>query len=140
MVHSVHPLPHMPTLFVAHYGHPQLKGAKHWALLLPKGDGVNIATAYQVTGSTTTYEVKAPEDVRADNRNCMGTVEVGRIEESRRKEFERVVLSVPVTRGIITWNCQNWVIDTLAALKTNGFAVKTYTLLELQEFLGKTSR
>ncbi len=130
----------MLMLFVAHYGHPQLKGAKHWAILLPKRDGVDVAIAYQVTGSTTTYEVKAPEDAREGIRNCMGTVEVGRIEESQREEFERVVLSVPVSRGSTTWNCQNWVVDALATLKANGFAVKAYTLPELQGLLEKNLR
>lgn len=134
-------LQNMPTLFVAHYGHPLLKGAKHWSFLLPKQNDPEFCTAYQVTGSTTTYEIKNPEDVSLNkSESYMGKVEVGSIEESRRTEFESVVLAVPVTRGNAAWHCQHWIIEVLAELKANGFDAKTYRLAELADLLAKTSK
>ncbi|KAH9838529.1 uncharacterized protein C8Q71DRAFT_534550 [Rhodofomes roseus] len=135
----------MTILYVAHYGHPLLKGAKHWSFLLPKPNSntdSDVATAYQVTGSTETYEVKDPEELRSDSeqsKTCMGRVEVGNIEDKRRGEFESVVLAVPVTRGNLAWNCQNWIIEALGALKQRGFNVKAYQLAELQKLLAEAS-
>lgn len=42
---------------VAQYGVEQLPGAKHWALIVITDPENETAIAYQVTGSTNTYEV-----------------------------------------------------------------------------------
>ncbi|TFK73401.1 hypothetical protein BDN72DRAFT_834809 [Pluteus cervinus] len=126
----------MPALFVAHYGHRLLKGAKHWSFLLQMNDQLENFMAYQVTGSTDNYEVKEPELVSPRKSQAfMGMVQVGHIEEHRRQEFVDVIVAVPVTRGNTAWNCQNWIIEALNVAKTKGFKVDAHTLTGLQEIL-----
>jgi hypothetical protein len=43
---------------VAQYGVEQLPGAKHWALIILTDPVKQVAKAFQVTGSTMTYEVR----------------------------------------------------------------------------------
>jgi hypothetical protein len=126
----------MPKLFVAQYGHPSLKGAQHWSFLLLDQENSDCATTYQVTGSTSTYEIKPPEIVcPKKSTTYMGRIEVGNVEGCRRKECEEAIVTVPVTRGCTAWNCQNWIVEVLATLKTKGFDVESYSLVELQELL-----
>ncbi|EPQ59655.1 hypothetical protein GLOTRDRAFT_35074 [Gloeophyllum trabeum ATCC 11539] len=129
----------MPAVYIAHYGHPLLKGAKHWAILVSSGPKDFIA--YQITGSTHTYEVKPPEESRPETSNTyMGMVEVGRIEENQRQAFERIALANPVTRGSVSWNCQNWVIEVLSAAKAAGLGIAAYSLQELQGRLAEATK
>jgi hypothetical protein len=132
----------MPKLFVAQYGHPLLKGAQHWSLLLlDEHNSANGATAYQVTGSTSTYEIKQPEVVCPEKSTTyMGRIEVGNIEPSRRMECEAAIMMVPAIRGSTAWNCQNWIVEVLAALRTEGFDVQSYNLVELQKLFSKWSK
>ena len=61
------------SLSVAHYGHPLLKGAKHWSFLLDTSEG--CAITYQLTGSTNTYELKEPEEIeilKSQTRHLLG--------------------------------------------------------------------
>ncbi|TFK73364.1 hypothetical protein BDN72DRAFT_834771 [Pluteus cervinus] len=145
----------MTTLYVAHFGHPLLKGAKHWSFLLPISTQPGCFTAWQITGSTFTYEIKPAETVSLNSnfssfssslnastvtglQNFMGMVPVGTIDENQRAEFEKVVLTqVPVLRGSVDWNCQNWIVDALAKAKESGFDVSAYSLTELQGILEK---
>lgn len=130
----------MPNLFVAQYGHPLLKGAHHWSFLLLDEHQIDHATAYQVTGSTSTYEIKTSETVcLKKSTTYMGKIEVGNIDESRRKECEEAIMIVPVTRGNMAWNCRNWIVEVLVALKTKGFDVESYSLVELQNLFSKSS-
>jgi len=127
----------MPKLFVAHYGHPLLKGAKHWALLLPNPSGEDYA-AYQITGSTQTYKIKPVENVKPEqSRTFMGMVEVGDIAANQRQALEQIALTTPVVRGDVSWNCQNWIITVLASLKAEGFRVTDYSLKDLQDLLAE---
>ncbi|TFK56186.1 hypothetical protein OE88DRAFT_1652821 [Heliocybe sulcata] len=129
----------MSKLYVAHYGHPLLKGAKHWALLLPTTNQSYVA--YQISGSTDTYEVKPPEDVRpAEDSTYLGKVEVGHVENDQREKLEKAVQAIAVTRGDLSWNCQNWIIEVLGKLKAEGFAVTNYSLRELQDLLAACSK
>lgn len=119
------------TLSVAQYGHPLLKGAKHWSFLLHKSGG--YAIAYQVTGSTDTYTYKDPEEVQIKkSQTYMGRVDVGNVETTGIGRVEEVFKNVPITRGDLQWNCQNWVIQALKALRDDGFAVDALTLEELK--------
>jgi hypothetical protein len=130
------------NLSVAHFGHPLLKGAKHWSLLLFKPDSCTIA--YQTTGSTDTYEYKEPEEVDniIESQTYMGKVDVGMVtvDEANLARFEEVLRGVPITRGNLNWNCQNWVVQSLQALHDNGFDVDALTHTDLGEALGKAKK
>lgn len=118
----------MPTtiLSVGQYGHPLLKGAKHWSFLLLKGDG--IAIAYQVTGSTNTYEFKKPEEVIIKKtQTYLGKVDVGCVDKAKQNDLYEVLKRVEVKRGDINWNCQNWIVESLKALNEEGFEVDALT-------------
>lgn len=134
------------NLYVAHYGHPLLKGAKHWSFLLFKSpeevssDG-HDATAYQITGSTNTYQVKPPEEVYSSlSRSYLGKVCVGNVTISQRLAFEEVVLNIPVVTGNLGWNCQNWVIAALAELKQKEYDVRDFTHDELFDKLASSTK
>ncbi|KAI0940905.1 hypothetical protein AcV7_003153 [Taiwanofungus camphoratus] len=127
------------TLSVAHFGHPLLKGAKHWSLLLLNSDG--CAVAYQVTGSTDTYEFKEPEDIEyKKDQTYMGKVDVGHVDMMKQAEMLEVLRKVRITRGDLNWNCQNWVVAALKELSEGGFAVDTLTLDQLAARLSKAER
>ncbi|KAG8966747.1 hypothetical protein FRC03_011388 [Tulasnella sp. 419] len=112
-------------LYIAHFGHPLLKGARHWALLLVANPPISIA--YQISGSTDTYAYKPPEafDESLSGTGFMGKVKVGEIEGDHEARFVKTLQGVPITKGSLSWNCQDWVILALAALASEGFAVET---------------
>lgn len=126
-------------LFVAHYGHPMLRGAKHWAILREIDDDRSVA--YQITGSTTTYAIKAPEVIIAmRSMTYLGKVVVGLVEESQFALVEEVLQGVPVTQGDLQWNCQNWVVQALGELKAQGVNVEAPTQVDLTTKLQGASR
>ena len=57
-------------------------------------------------------------------RSYLGKVEVGEMDKSQVNQFWEVLQGVPVRRGDIRWNCQDWIAQALVALKSRGFAVK----------------
>jgi hypothetical protein len=125
-------------LSVAHFGHPLLKGAKHWALILFKPDHSTIA--YQTTGSTDTYEYKEPEEIQiAESQTYMGKVDVGTVDVEKLEHFEEVLRDVPITRGDLYWNCQNWVVQALRAL-SDDFAVTAPTHYQLDAALKEAGK
>lgn len=127
------------TLSVAHYGHPLLKGARHWSLLLHLGEG--CAIAYQLTGSTDVYEFKQPEEGEfMESQTYMGRVAVGSIDLARQEDLLKVLGNVPITRGDLQWNCQNWVVAALEALRNNGFNVDVHTRDDLAAKLEQAKR
>jgi len=127
------------TVSVAQYGHPLLKGAKHWSLLLLKPGG--YAVAYQLSGSTDTYAFKDPEEIQIrKSQTYMGRVDIGNVDATKLGRVDKVLRSVPITRGNLQWNCQNWVIQALYALQNDGFAVDALTLEDLQAKLQLVKR
>ncbi|KAL0958197.1 hypothetical protein HGRIS_000360 [Hohenbuehelia grisea] len=114
------------ALDIGHYGSPLLRGAKHWSFLLMNFDGTAIA--YQISGSTNDYYLKDPVLVVPNRvQSYMGRVNVGQISVERVKDFDDVLKSVPVIRGSLQWNCQDWIIDALTMLRYNGFRVEALT-------------
>jgi|ERR1700722_15347614 len=114
------------SLSVAHYGHPLLKGAKHWSFLLQTYEG--RAVAYQITGSTNTYEFKEPEEIEIlKSQTYLGRVQVGAIDTAKQGRLLAVLKNVPIQRGDLQWNCQNWIVESLKALQEDGFDVIALT-------------
>lgn len=72
----------MRSLCIAHFGHPQLKGAWHWALvLLDNAEGLK-GVAYQISGSTTNYQLMDPQVIDlAEESAYQGKQEVGRLSD-----------------------------------------------------------
>ncbi|KAG8992466.1 hypothetical protein FRB90_001004 [Tulasnella sp. 427] len=125
-------------VFIAHYGHVLLRGPKHWVILLQVDQ--NNAIAYQITGSSTTYEVKAPETVKPEQLpTLLGMVQIGEIATSQANRVWEVLQNVPVTRNVRTWNSQDWVVLGLGALKSAGLAVDALSKEELLAKLDKVT-
>lgn len=74
------------------------------------------------------------------SRTFMGRVDVGRVESTQEGEFYKILDSVPITRGDVNWNCQNWIILALRKLKDNGYDVDVYTKEELAAKLASAPR
>jgi len=116
-------------LWVAHYGHPLLRGARHWSFLVPIGNG--CAIEYQISGSSTTYVFKVEEIEVANLQSYMGKVVVGSIDDARRGDMLEILKEVPIIRGDTNWCCHHWIIEGLHALKNEGFEVDTPSREEL---------
>ncbi|GJJ11060.1 hypothetical protein Clacol_005291 [Clathrus columnatus] len=127
-------------LYVAHFGHEKLKGARHWALILMKNR--RSGKEYQIEGSTITYSYLPPEkNVKPLTISTfLGMTEVGVIPNKRRDEFKQILATVPVVLGDLQWNCQNWVIDAMSTLRKAGFNVQDSSHDELLKRLDALRR
>ena len=101
--------------------------------------------AYQIEGSTSTYDVKQPQeiDVQASN-TYMGSVEVGHIRKdtafgSEPDSPHNILMETPVVRGDPGWNCQDWVISALGRLRKARHSIHGVTLQGLQNQLAQAS-
>ncbi|KAG2008238.1 hypothetical protein CC2G_013693 [Coprinopsis cinerea AmutBmut pab1-1] len=117
------------VLVVAQYGHPKLPGSKHWALLIMNiNDKMTPGTAYEITGSTTTYTLKTPEVVTPGKASSfMGMIPVGTIPEIQLKYADTILRNTAVRTGDKTWHCQHWVMDALDNLRRAGLPISTVT-------------
>ncbi|TFK56187.1 hypothetical protein OE88DRAFT_1731802 [Heliocybe sulcata] len=128
----------MLTVYVAHYGHPQLRGARHWAILIQLPSG--LFKTYHIEGSTNSYKLLPVEIVDLEKSSSyMGKVPVGQVDETRVQVFQDVAMATPVVLGSLQWNCQNWVVDALKAVKKEGFDIKDYNVETLQNLLSKVT-
>jgi hypothetical protein len=79
--------------------------------------------AFQVTGSTNTYEVKQPQEIELlCSMTYMGNIKVGTVYGDYAFGAESMALCTIiqhtlVVRGDFNWNCQNWVVAALKRLK-----------------------
>jgi hypothetical protein len=128
---------------VAQYGHVRLAGAKHWSIVILTDPGSASGVAYQITGSTTTYEVKEPEEVRLlQSKSFMGCVEVGSMKKghafgTERTSAESIIRETEVVKGNIRWNCQNWVVAALRRLRDAQYDISDVSLEGLQDQLAQ---
>lgn len=121
---------------VAQYGHPLLKGARHWSILIHQeplsSAWSGIVDVYQVVGSTETYEYDTKHSVDLNrDRSYMGRVVLGSIQKSSLASVDGILKKVPITRGDLKYNCQNWVIDGLKALAAKQVDVQQPSLEDL---------
>jgi hypothetical protein len=118
-----HAMPQNLDVVVAQYGHAKLPGAKHWAIVVITNRGKLKGVAYQLTGSTETYEIKQPEEIwLLGSRTYMGNIKVGTVYGDYAFGVESAALCTiiqhtPLVRGDLNWNCQNWVVAALKRLK-----------------------
>lgn len=124
---------------VAQYGHPALKGNRHYAILvycvLDKPD---YAYCYEVQGAEGQYSYVRKEirAVKPDTASTfMGQIFVGTVgrTEHAKTHFDHVCSLVPVVQGDKNWNCQNWVADALCELAKSGVLVQPYDRATLVE-------
>jgi len=124
------------SVVVAQYGHVRLPGAKHWAIVVITDSSKLKGVAFQITGSTNTYEVKQPEEVKLLHSNTyMGSVRVGTVHKDYAFGAEglaTIVQHTPVVRGNLNWNCQNWVVAALKHLKDAQYSISEASVEELQ--------
>ncbi|KAF8889297.1 hypothetical protein BD779DRAFT_1785431 [Infundibulicybe gibba] len=125
-------------VYVAHFGHPQLLGAKHWAIVVMTEPKILHGVAYQVTGSTLTYSVKQPESIKLlETQEYLGRVLVGKVHQDwvsgpESTSLSTILQDTPVDKGNLRWNCQNWVVDGLQRLRDADHPITGYSLEELQ--------
>jgi hypothetical protein len=132
---------------VAQHGHERLPGAKHWSIVVIT-DTVNLeGVAFEVTGSTTTYEVKQPEEVQLLNsQSYMGRIKVGTVHIDRAFGIEdtaavgTIIQSTPVVRGSLNWNCQNWVVAALKRLRDAQYDISEQSVEVLQTQFSQVQR
>ncbi|KAF9052470.1 hypothetical protein BDZ89DRAFT_1056820 [Hymenopellis radicata] len=133
-------------IFVAHFGHPLLRGAKHWAIVVMPDLAKLAGTAYQISGGTETYEIKMPEHTDLiETPTYMGRAYVGRVDRNKIEGCENSLRSIldntPVTLGDLNWNCQNWVVEGLQRMRGAGHSnVEDVSLEGLRGQLDKARR
>lgn len=126
------------NVVVAQYGHVCLPGAKHWAIVVVTDSSKLKGVAFQITGSTNTYEVKQPEEVDLLHLNTyMGSIKVGTVHRDYAFGTEgtalgTIVQRTPVVRGNLNWNCQNWVVAALKRLKDAWYHITEVSVEDLQ--------
>lgn len=134
-------------IVVAQYGHAKLPGARHWAIVVITNQENMKGIAFQVTGSTNTYEIKQPEEVELLRLTTyMGNIKVGTVyrdyafgEDSTA--LFAIIQNTPVVRGNRNWNCQNWIVDALKRLKDAQHNISEEISLEgLQAQLSRAQR
>ncbi|KAK0215765.1 hypothetical protein IW262DRAFT_234649 [Armillaria fumosa] len=106
---------------------------KHWAILIITKDSKHLITrkytitafVYQITGSTTTYEVKLWEEVPniLTSSTYRGMTKVGSILSNQLEGFQQIIRDTPVTLGSTGWNCRHWVISALKRLQNEGYNI-----------------
>ncbi|KAK0235977.1 hypothetical protein EDD85DRAFT_623142 [Armillaria nabsnona] len=134
-------------IYVAQFGHPLLRGAKHWSIVVMTDPKKMTGIAYQISGGTETYEVKPPEGVDLlDTPTYMGRVKVGKV-TSNMVHGDNGVVSLgfiltrtPVVLGNVHWNCQNWVAEGLKRLKDAHHSIDDDSLESLQRRLSSVGR
>ncbi|KAF8963673.1 hypothetical protein BDZ97DRAFT_1661391, partial [Flammula alnicola] len=70
----------------------------------------------------------------------LSKVEVGTIPVGAYDAIVVLLKNVPIVKGNVLWNCQDWTIGSLAMLKENGYNVQTPTKEELTAKLAKSDR
>ena len=70
----------------------------------------------------------------------MGKVDIATVDTAQLEDFEKILRGVPITRGDLHWNCQNWVVEALQALKHGGFAVNALSHEELDASLKQAKK
>lgn len=124
------------VLYVAHYGHEKLKGAKHWSFLHYRDDPFPISI--QLSGSTSNYVMKRPKKVWTfDSVSYMGKVEVGFVSWASYHDMVALLEKEPIVHGDLQWNCQDWIVGSLKLLRENGYDVQSPTKAELADRLEK---
>jgi len=119
------------TVTVAHYGHPLLKGAWHYSILLYNQADPTYATAFQAKRKEgdREFHVANPEIVTPRSaKTFQGEVKVGWIpnNESSVAHFSNCVRLVGVKNNDPTWNCQHWVADVLTQLSRLGLNIQDF--------------
>ncbi|PVF99257.1 hypothetical protein CPB86DRAFT_783845 [Serendipita vermifera] len=128
------------SISVGQYGHPLLIGARHWSILVEDvpqpTPWTGQATAYQISGSTETYEYATPAHVNLkEDSTYMGRINVGHVGRDQKAMILEILEKVIIIHGDLEWNCQNWVAAGLQALADAGINVKTYTQPEMRAML-----
>jgi hypothetical protein len=126
------------NVVVAQYGHVRLPGAKHWAIVVITDSTKLKGTAFQLTGSTTTYQAKQPEEVELlHSQSYMGSVKVGMVHRDRAFGVDgtalgTIIQATEVVRGSLQWNCQNWVVAALKRLRDAQYDISELSVEVLQ--------
>jgi hypothetical protein len=124
-----HAMPQNLDVVVAQYGHAKLPGAKHWAIVVITDRGKLEGVAFQLTGSTNTYEIKQPQEIELlCSTTYMGSIKVGTVHGdyafgAESTALRTIIQHTPVVRGDLNWNCQNWVVAALKRLKDAGHSI-----------------
>lgn len=121
---------------VAHYGHPLLKGAWHYSILLYNQADPTYATAFQAVRKEGDREfyVADPEIITPRSaRTFQGELNIGWIpnNESSVADFSSCVRLVGVKNNDSTWNCQHWVADVLTQLNKLGLHIQGFRHADL---------
>lgn len=127
-------------VYVAHYGHPLLKGSKHWAVVVMTNPAISEGRTYEVQGSRASlYTVKKPETVQLHKaQSFLGCVCVGRIDSNSLGIIHDILVATPILQGKAGWNCQSWVIDALYRLRIAGYEIMAASHEEILRELALT--
>ena len=106
------------TLYVAIYEAPE-DSKRHWALYLHvKHSNMEEKFIYQVVGEEGDLELNTREAISPeDSRRLLKLVFVSEIDSQEDIEMAKNMMEQqPTQNEIPSWNCQDWVMETLSAL------------------------
>ena len=108
----------MATLYVAIY-RTSANDIPHWCLYTIDDDGNEII--YETLGSAgASFGYNTRSVIMENSGGLYRTIEIGRIEADVWPEVADLLSRVPMSNAS-GWNCQNWVMQGIAALKKEDF-------------------
>lgn len=129
---------------VAHYGHPKLRGIRHWAIVVMTAPHKLEGVLYELVGGAAKDlvlgEVRAVELLKSST--YLGRQRVGVIPARRMGAVHDILVRTPLRNGTTGWNCQSWVVEALARIIHEGSFVDSRRLSvgELQGMLAVAAR
>jgi hypothetical protein len=97
---------------------------RHWSLTIVQDSRSQTGLVYQLKGGAPwfRYDGREPSKVLED-QPYIGSVRIGEVKRRKLDEFEDVLKKVAILNREPrqTWNCQNWILGALPALKERGF-------------------
>ncbi|EGO00993.1 hypothetical protein SERLA73DRAFT_179011 [Serpula lacrymans var. lacrymans S7.3] len=132
-------MPPFYEIAVALFGQP-VSPVKQWAIIVIFTPSLGHAMVYQITGSASDYSLKAPESVtlKAGEGGYLGKVPVGRVDQERLHQFSATLANVNIVQNDAAWDCQNWVMEGLVALRKDGHHIENVSRSWLVERLGSS--
>ncbi|KAF2257650.1 hypothetical protein CC78DRAFT_205367 [Lojkania enalia] len=109
----------MAELYVVIYLNCDPNDTPHWCLHSIDDDGDELI--YEAFGSSgTSFRYNTRPVVMASSKSEKEQVKIGRIEADVWPEIPNLFAGVPMSTQA-GWNCQNWVMEAISALKGEGF-------------------
>ena len=112
----------------------------HWAFFLHTGDKLDPKSpgiVHQLRGMPGGFYYRGPKTASLNRSTaCKQTLEIGEVSESKLEKVTELLRIVDIFKDKISaWNCQDWSLDALVKLQTEGFVDEQYSREDVKVWL-----